>query len=289
VLYVALTRPIHALHMIIAPSKENEKTIPATAAGILRAALADGARAEAEQVLYENGDPAWVDRLAPAAAQATEEPTPLVVRLAERDGAARRGLETQSPSQLEGGPRVDLADRLRLDRSAAMDWGTAVHACFEQITWLDGGLPDDDLLGRKLQALQLPQTDTAAVIARFRRALNNPEIQAVLRRSAYEAGANPQVWNERAFVVRREETILRGTIDRLVILFDGETLVGADIIDFKSDSLDPADPAAVEAKKTHYRPQLEAYRTAVAKLYGLPGDRITTRLVFVEPGTVIEV
>ena len=42
----------------------------------------------------------------------------------------------------------------------------------------------------------------------------------------------------------------------------------ADIIDFKSDSLDANDPAAVTAKKELYRPQLKAYRSAVEQLYG---------------------
>ncbi|HUG70936.1 MAG TPA: UvrD-helicase domain-containing protein, partial [Pirellulaceae bacterium] len=39
VLYVALTRAVHALHMIIAPSKENERVVPLSSAGLLRAAL----------------------------------------------------------------------------------------------------------------------------------------------------------------------------------------------------------------------------------------------------------
>ena len=290
VLYVALTRPVHALHMIIAPSRENEKSIPATAAGVLRAALTDGRRAEPYATLYENGDLAWMEQFVPIEAQApAAESTPLIIRLAEREGAAGRGLETQSPSQLEGGPRIDLAERLQLDRSAAMDWGTAMHACFEQITWLDDGLPNEELLQRKLQALQLPQTNVAAVIGRFRRALEKPDVRALLSRSAYEPQLTPRVWNERTFVVRREDTILRGTFDRLVVLFEGDRPVSADIIDFKSDSLDAADPAAVEGKKELYRPQLEAYRSAAAQLYGLADDRIATRLVFVEPGVAVRV
>ena len=285
VLYVALTRPIHALHIIVAPSKENEKSIPATAAGILRAALADQERAEPYATLYENGMPDWSRDLPPAEAAAPgTEPVPIFVRLKPREGAAGRGLETQSPSQLEGGLRIDLADRLRLDRSAAMDWGTAMHACFEQITWLDDGMPDDDLIRRKLQALQLPQTNVAAVVARFRRALQHPAVRTLLSRSAYAPDLKPQVWNERTFVVRREDTILRGTFDRLVVLFDGDTPVRADVIDFKSDSLDPNDPAAITEKKDLYRPQLEAYRSAVQQLYGLPTNQITTRLVLRRAG-----
>ena len=290
VLYVALTRPIHALHMIVAPSKENEKSIPATPAGILRAVLTDGTRAEPHATLYENGDPAWTEHLSPAEIKApTPEPIPLSIQLAPRKTTTGRGLETQSPSQLEGGPQVNLAERLQLDRSAAMDWGTAIHACFEQITWLEDGLPDDDLLHRQLQALRLPQTNIAAVIAKFRRALEKSEVRAVLSRSTYQPGLTPQVWNERTFVVRQQDTILRGTFDRLVILFDGDTPVRADIIDFKSDSLDPNDPIAITAKKDLYRPQLQAYRSAVQHLYGLSDDRIATRLVFVEPGMVLNV
>ena len=37
VLYVAMTRAIHALHMIVAPAKSNEKSLPKTFAGLLRA------------------------------------------------------------------------------------------------------------------------------------------------------------------------------------------------------------------------------------------------------------
>ncbi|NMC21903.1 MAG: UvrD-helicase domain-containing protein, partial [Thermogutta sp.] len=39
-LYVAMTRAIHALYLLIKPSRENERTLPLTWAGILRAALA---------------------------------------------------------------------------------------------------------------------------------------------------------------------------------------------------------------------------------------------------------
>ena len=107
------------------------------------------------------------------------------------------------------------------------------------------GEPDEELLRRKLQAMQLPQTNLAAIVARFRGALEKPGIRAILSRSAYAGGHRPEVWRERPFAIRHEEAILRGTFDRLVVLFDGEKAVGADILDFKSDSLDAGDPAGV--------------------------------------------
>ena len=59
VLYVAVTRAIHALYAIVPPSAGSEKNVPRTHAGLLRAALAGAARAEPATVLYRHGDPQW--------------------------------------------------------------------------------------------------------------------------------------------------------------------------------------------------------------------------------------
>ena len=42
-LYVAMTRAVRALHLIVAPSKANERSLPSTYAGLLRVALKDDA------------------------------------------------------------------------------------------------------------------------------------------------------------------------------------------------------------------------------------------------------
>ena len=55
VLYVAITRAKHAVHMIIAPSKEKEKSIPATMAGLLRQTLTEPGRVEPGELLFEAG------------------------------------------------------------------------------------------------------------------------------------------------------------------------------------------------------------------------------------------
>jgi ATP-dependent helicase/nuclease subunit A len=59
VLYVAVTRAIHAWYALIPPSSDSERNVPRTPAGLLRAALADGGRAEPATVLYQHGDPEW--------------------------------------------------------------------------------------------------------------------------------------------------------------------------------------------------------------------------------------
>ena len=314
VLYVALTRAIHSLEMIIGPSKSNEKTVPATSAGVLRSALTDGAKAEPETFPYEHGDAAWYakkgtslispDRLAESRDKSVM--SPFLPRLAKASGQLSRGLERASPSGLEGGPKIDLGHRLRLDTSRALDWGTAMHACFEQIGWLEDGVPEDAAIERRILSLGLRDVDVRAVTERFRKALDEPAIRAALSRATYErpaggktksavhAGphlAKPRwkVSQERPFAVRDGDTILRGSIDRLVILYDGDRPVAADVIDFKTDAVGRHDGSALQAAVDTYRPQLDAYRRAVLSLLGLEPDRISGRLMFVGAGLVVSV
>lgn len=309
VLYVAMTRAVHALHMIIAPSAQREKTIASTSAGLLRAALTEGKRAEPGAVLYEHGDPTWYE-IAMAKERAVAVPVEkeaggelLSVKLAEPPPRASRGLERRSPSQLEGGPRVNLAQRLRLDTATALDRGTLMHAWFEQIGWLEDGQPDDATLRQVADKLATGGLDVSALIGQFRTALNKPAIRAALSRATYQrpAGdatgctvhAGPQVasprwevWRERPFAVRDEDAILSGFIDRLVVLYDGDTPVAADVLDFKTDAVAADDPQAIQARVEEYRPQLEAYRRAVSSLFNLDATRVSARLAFVEPGVI---
>lgn len=82
---------------------------------------------------------------------------------------------------------------------------------------------------------------------------------------------------------------MRGSIDRLVLRYDapedktggkyGNIPAEVEIIDFKTDRIS-SDPEKLKERSAHYAPQLEAYRTAVAKLYGISPASIRTRLLF---------
>jgi ATP-dependent exoDNAse (exonuclease V) beta subunit len=338
VLYVAMTRAVHALEMVVAPARTQEKNMPGTAAGLLRAALAAGAAAAEGEVLYEQGDPHWHHGVAqassPCPADTGKMPAPLVaplddLRLAPAAEGRRRGLEVVSPSQLEGGARVKLAGLLRLDSSAALDRGTLVHACFEQVGWLDDGPPEESALRRAVSGLAPDGLDPADLIAQFQSALKRPAIADLLTLARYQspiafsgrrleanrtrhaprdadphapreadphaereeyasghAGLRLEVQREWPFLVREGGQILSGQIDRLVLWYDGDRPWAADVIDFKTDRLAADNPAALADRVEHYRPQLEAYRRALARLYRLPADRVSARLVFVELGIV---
>jgi len=303
VLYVAMTRAIHAMHIIVAPSRVNEKTIPDTWAGVLRAALSEGKSAEPQTLLYEHGDSQWFTKLKTTATPKPMpgEEQPQIIRLAECSRQAPRGLDRRSPSQLEGGPRIDLARQLRLDASPQLDRGTLLHAWFQQIEWLDDGRPEEDTLRRIAAEPRYRGLNVDELLKVFYASLENPAIRQALSRSTYQKPAVAaqnclihapdgssqwrwQVWRERPFAVRQDNTILNGSIDRLTALYDGPRIVAADVMDFKSDALPSDNPQAVAARVEFYRPQLEAYRLAVAKLCRLAPEQISLRLLFITGG-----
>ena len=185
---------------------------------------------------------------------------------------------------------------MRFEPSQSLDRGTLLHAWFEEIEWLDEGVPEDGVLREIAARLATAELDIAATIDCFRSALAQPAIRSLLERSAcaeqwrkLKAKHGPvryEVHREWPFVVRDGDTILNGQIDRLVVALDGSRALAAEVIDFKSDRLPADDPRALAARVELYRPQLEAYRRAAAASLRLPVDRVTSRIAFIEIGTV---
>ena len=95
-----------------------------------------------------------------------------------------------------------------------------------------------------------------------------------------------EVYNERRIALLDGDSILTGNIDRLVLMFHGDKIVAADLIDFKTDRIETEQAKAVEAKVDFYLPQLAAYRRAVSKMLRLEESRISARLLFVGPDLV---
>ena len=322
-LYVAMTRAVHSLDMIIAPSKPNEKKWPKTYAGLLRSAMAPGQGAEPETTLYELGDAAWSDetgtgqskvgvpalagrnRLKAGLQQSANAASPIAVESLEirlrPTAGRRRGLDYRTPSGLEGSGKVDLRRHLRLESVSGMTRGSILHAWFEQIQWLEDGVPSDDELIRIAAKFATPEIDLASEIKRFRAMLVRPAVATALRRSSYDDPAAlgfPKTFCtelkskdvvkrlkcEQAFVVREANSLVFGKADRIVYFYSGAKLLAADILDFKTDAV--STPAEIAERANFYRPQLAAYRSAVAAVTGLPPERISARLLFVEPSVI---
>jgi ATP-dependent helicase/nuclease subunit A len=399
VLYVALTRAKHALHMLISPSAENERTLPNSYAGLLRVALRDAQPAGPNECLFELGDPNWYQILtaeaersimAPTGSSRTDSKEPEAkssldsprtqlpqqavgrpgtlaeesaaarsaegspseagqtagstgnvaapgandtfeaatsgersriagehdrvsvagevqpgIRLAPSQGGRLRGWERISPSSLEGDSRVKIGQVLRSQlHSEVMLRGTIMHAWFEQIRWLDEAFPSDDAfleIARRLITAQSVHIDFSLpdLLSEFHRSLKVPELASVLTKSEYvrqvesrdaawrPATTQPLCWmvqSERPFAIREEGRLLSGSIDRFVSVAAGNQLLAGEIIDFKTDEFTSDDLKTRERRIAFYRPQIEAYRRAMASVTALPIERITARLLFVRAG-----
>lgn len=299
VMYVALTRPIHALHLIVEPAKDNERKLPRSAAGLLRATLAPQQPAIGERLLYEHGQADWYQSWRKSAAESRNEaptaPNSARIVLAGSSRLPRR-LDRVAPSQLEGGNLFKLSGVFR-ESSVALRTGKLIHAWFEQIEWQAQGLPEKSLLQRVAQQALDEATDVDldvdALISRFLSLLKSQVAQQVIDQQAYResllreqpersgelGNCEFRVYRERTFALREEERLISGAMDRLVMQVANGQVIGAQVIDYKTDDI--REPGVFEERVEHYRPQLTAYCAAVAKLYKLPRSVVTARLVFV--------
>jgi ATP-dependent exoDNAse (exonuclease V) beta subunit len=292
-LYVAMTRSIHALHMIVAaPGERQEKNFPKTYAGMLRFTLDSALNPPPDTVLFEHGNRDWASKLDnKSPARKPTDSKSRTILLADA-GRPNRGLVRASPSSLEGGARVHLGRLLGEKSAYGQSYGSLMHAWFEAIDWLDDGPPTDGDL----------RTIAAAVSARigelpsrslpledFRKALRGPRLAALLSRRHYELATGGQditleALRELPFAFRQEDQLLNGSIDRLVLVRQSGRLTAAEVIDFKTDTV--TNPTQLLELTEFYRPQLEAYKEAAERITGLPAERITAKLVFLSADEV---
>jgi ATP-dependent exoDNAse (exonuclease V) beta subunit len=304
VLYVAVTRAIHALHVFMTPAKN----INMTADGLIQAAFGLTPPFEPNTVLYQAGDARWHtagDRGLETSVEPLAEAGSVVrpaIRLRAPDAIHRRSVETISPSHREGGTLVRLGDRLIAEGSEALRYGTVIHAWFEQIIWLETSRVEPESLRRIAKHEGLSDDATDRAIRRFQTMLAFPEVEELLSERRYRGSSrfarlhcgtdaiHIDVRNEQPIAGRTEEGLMSGIVDRLLVFRDslGQP-IAADIIDFKTDTFDRDDRSAVASKVEFYRPQLSAYRDAIRQMLRLAPERVRACLAFVGQGIVREV
>lgn len=306
-LYVALTRAKHALHLILPPEGGTAKH----GARLIREALSlEDAEATETNVLMEWGDPLWFDHLAESVERTVEgglertakptddkrsrtEEDPRAPLLGPSSSGPGRNLARRSPASLGGGNHVDLSLTLRLDAAPGLRRGEVVHAWCEGIEWIEDGIDDDDVLRAiaREKAPGMSRDQVGRLIGEFRGWLQAEPIRKVLSREAHSSEPDTlvRVENELPFVRRLTDEIQEGFIDRLVLVQRDGRVVRAEILDFKTDSIEAADAASLTARTEYYRPQIAAYRSVVREQYGLAENDVSGKLVFLGTGVVREV
>lgn len=316
-LYVAMTRPHHALHLIIPPLTLTDKGKIKSAgltnlspASILRNLLPANFQEEPElaQELYTAGDEHWdKDEQALGESKFSDEadqpPLPELLKLdLPTDGDPSRSWRVIAPSNLEADQRVRVGDLLRLASADGRAYGSLMHAMFEQVQWLDEPLTDSQIKQIIRTARQhVPQAtkdQTASATAAFNKMLTKPAIIQALSKPAgssiNQAAAGPvtvELWRERPFAVRLEGALVNGILDRVMVYRDSNHVAqSATIIDFKTDRLDDSleSAAAIDQIVTRYRPQMQAYCKALASMLDLSIDTIDAQLLLLGSAQLVQ-
>ena len=302
-LYVAMTRARYGLYMLI-PSLVSKNDGQPKAAGfttpshaaILRHALGPGVEAEGfkgDLVLYETGNPAWAESV--GGRRTTPPPKDDDIEPARLDGVIlttdkpTRSWHVVTPSSAGADTQVDVDDLLRIDTPVHRTRGTVLHAWLAMIEWLDAAddvaatFTDERLIEEAARVAPGAESGLVKELMReFRRILRDMTLKQALRRPPSEhPNDRIEVWRERPFAVRRDNDLLKGIFDRVVIWRLEQRCVAARIIDFKTDRLDPDQPIE---PANRYREQLNAYRAALSGMLCLDKTRITTGLLFIDPG-----
>ena len=286
-LYVAMTRAKRGLYMI----SDLDRVSKTSTVHFLKERLGSEAQAtelfpESEYpVRWNTGDAQWHESFEAPTQQATNNqqlpPTP-------QFSPAHPRLTLARPSSGKSRP-LAAAKCFDLDEQAST-FGTAVHDAFEQIEWLEPTKQkkptnDDanltlDLFEVEGNAPSLPHTEvTEHYPPEVKDALNDcfsiPEIRTLFTTPKTAS----IVWRERAFSYVEGDQFTNGIFDRVVIHHDTEgTITRAEIIDFKTDRIHKTN--TIEQATEHHRPQLEAYRKALAKIVDIDESAIELKLLF---------
>lgn len=308
VLYVAMTRAVHALHMVL-PAKESS-TIPKSLAGLLQVGLGNGQPATPLTTLFECGDSRWYEQcpnLLRPAPMVKRNQRQMSVAFAPLTGGRRRGMERVTPSKLaDKATHVKLAAILQKRPLTGAGRGTLFHAWLEQIPWIEDTTLDDSQLREIAASIAPASLDIDACVKQFRSLLRRADVAKVLSRASYQTPSElpfspslkaelargrlePELFQELRFSVIDAGQSIQGTIDRLVLLRREGQVVAAEILDFKTDAMLKDDDGALHDLIAAYRDQMKAYARAVALMYRLSTDRISTRLVLLSTGKVVEV
>ncbi len=245
-LYVALTRAKRGLYVLLQPpAKSADPDKPSLANWLTRSAGAEDLTGTACQA----GSPDWAESIPMMEAVSKQE-------TASTPGPAIPRRERMTPS---GAKRQDHAP---VHSPSGMEFGSAVHAILEQITWFDETRP------------ALPPSDAGKAVARL---LENPALHEVFERR----GRSIELFREQAVVAIIDGRLLSGILDRLHLHHNpAGTVTRVEIIDYKTDAVkNPADLAARHAG------QMTAYRKALELIY--PNAEITCALLSVRHAALV--
>ena len=309
-LYVALTRAVHAVHIIVSyGAKPSLKSAESVLLSTLVPRSKEKGYKRETGVIYEHpeGNELWYKSLGQP--DKKTEPDhhyylPAGIKLGIGNIStypkSGRGRSVQDASHFGAPKTMKLGEIFdRRDNADSLSRGQVLHHCFELIRWLEFGRPEQQELVRHLESKAPWLNHPERVAQQFYKMLDHPSVQQLLTKQSYLQNFMPdfiapaevvldayrlEVQTERAFATSVDNALMHGRVDRLVFVYEAKQLMGVDIIDFKSDSVESQRDPVLRARYEH---QIENYRRAVAEWTGLEVEQVCGRLVYVENGEVV--
>ncbi len=276
-LYVALTRAKRAMYAIIEPVGDSKSI---NYPKVLTETLGDDAAPVRVGTLtlsgsWSAGDPEWHRSLKPAAVE--EEITHEIEVL---DGAGTQAAIRHPARRPSDGAQgtISLEKLFTQTQGGAASFGAQVHELLAEVEWLEGG--DVTRWEKKWRNGETSEEAIAAAVA----SLRSTELAPVWQRP--ESSLRVEVWREKAFEVVLDGVWLTGVFDRVVVEYGADNRARAAwVIDFKTDRIPDAGPAALVAK---HAMQIDLYRRVAGLLTGLSPRVVRCSLALVMIPALIE-
>jgi ATP-dependent exoDNAse (exonuclease V) beta subunit len=227
-LYVAMTRAKRGLYIFLDTPAASADDGKASLANWLMVSLGldgDG------KTVHEVGNPDWAGDVAALG------PAPDAAGAALGQALAKRSRTT--PSGAKATAKAAVAGSAEGRR-----FGTAIHAAFEAITWLDEG-------------------DCPAFPTELRKTMDGVLAVPGIRKLFCREGKLTGLFREQRIEAVQDGKWLSGVIDRLHVHRDADgNATKVEIIDFKTDRVETA-----EQLKSRYAGQMDAYEKAISAIY----------------------
>lgn len=260
-LYVGMTRARRGLYML----SDFNRVSKGSTVDFLRNQL--GREPDSDGILWQAGEPNWYECIQPNPSDAKQQEAVILEPSFE---PAHPRLTLARPSA-EKSDTTNLGQAFKLNQSAT-DFGTAVHAAFEQIKWLEA------------KTLETLDSSTEAVAQTLRECFADRDISALFTRTEETV----DVWREKAFSLINGDQLLNGVFDRVHLYKNASgKITNAEIIDFKTDRIHSGN--TIEQAVEQHRPQMESYRSALATITALQSEKIALKLLFSEPRKLVSV
>lgn len=295
VFYVAITRAKHALYLYTSPSSSSRKRW----GSVLHSIFAVQGQSEQKGILIRSwGDPFWYQKTTMGTEKqvnqvsSPQSPSRIILRAGVGPGRITPWLR---PSQTTIANSVSLGKQWHAYDQTGAVVGKLIHRWFEEIHgWIEDYTHNKKRLREIASALltndELAEIKINECIERFAGYCNMPSIRKALSAARYDSWHHPrmlrlEVTNERRLLKVVDGQILRGVIDRCVLGYDGDRVVKAEILDFKTDQRETqiSLESWVQDRVSHHGPQLNYYRRVIAEQYGIdPSDIQVTLLLLSE-------